>query len=161
MFLLVPQVKLRKRLDVARGRLSAGRHSCRCWSSTSCGRVIDAGEQGRAGSGRAEGAARDGPYAVVQRNSVLPEKIPGDGLIILRDGDPGEPERALGAFKTAYYRHPADRCCARSRPNSQRSRLWPDLRPARAGDRGDRGRAGAQEATLTVTADYETDVPLS
>jgi hypothetical protein len=123
------------------------------------------------------------PYAVVQRNSVLPEKIPGDGLIILRDGDPGEPEQALGAFKTAYYRHaveievyveegdgatrdaalppPADRCCARSRPNSQRSRFWPDLRPARAGDRGDRGRAGAQEATLTVTADYETDAPLS
>jgi hypothetical protein len=36
------------------------------------------------------------PDAVVERNSVLPEKIPDGGLIILRDGDPGEPEQALG-----------------------------------------------------------------
>jgi hypothetical protein len=34
------------------------------------------------------------PDAVVERNSVLPEKIPDGGLIILRDGDPGEPEQA-------------------------------------------------------------------
>jgi hypothetical protein len=45
------------------------------------------------------------PDAVVQRNSVLPEKVPAGGLIILRDGDPGEPERALGGFASAYYRH--------------------------------------------------------
>jgi hypothetical protein len=35
--------------------------------------------------------------AVVERNSVLPEKVPGGGLIILRDGDPGEPEQELPA----------------------------------------------------------------
>ena len=45
------------------------------------------------------------PDAVVQRNSVLPEKIPAGGLIILRDGDPGEPEQALGGFGNAYYQH--------------------------------------------------------
>jgi hypothetical protein len=45
------------------------------------------------------------PDAVVQRNSVLPEKIPDGGLIILRDGDPGEPEQALGGFGNAYYQH--------------------------------------------------------
>ena len=45
------------------------------------------------------------PGAVVERNSVLPEKIPDGGLIILRDGDPGEPEQALGGFGNAYYRH--------------------------------------------------------
>jgi hypothetical protein len=45
------------------------------------------------------------PGAVIERNSVLPEKIPGGGLIILRDGDPGEPEQALGGFGTAYYQH--------------------------------------------------------
>ena len=45
------------------------------------------------------------PDAVVARNSVLPEKIPDDGLIILRDGDPGEPEQALGGFGNAYYQH--------------------------------------------------------
>jgi hypothetical protein len=45
------------------------------------------------------------PDAVVERNSVLPEKIPGGGLIILRDGDPGEPEQALGGFGSTYYQH--------------------------------------------------------
>jgi hypothetical protein len=35
------------------------------------------------------------PDAVIERNSVLPEKIPDGGLIILRDGDAGEPEQAL------------------------------------------------------------------
>ena len=45
------------------------------------------------------------PDAVVERNSALPEKIPGGGLIILRDGDPGEPEQALGGFESTYYQH--------------------------------------------------------
>ena len=45
------------------------------------------------------------PGAVVERNSVLPEKVPAGGLIILRDGDPGEPEQALGGFGNAYYQH--------------------------------------------------------
>jgi hypothetical protein len=45
------------------------------------------------------------PDAVVERNSVLPEKVPDGGLIIVRDGDPGEPEQALGGFGNAYYRH--------------------------------------------------------
>jgi hypothetical protein len=45
------------------------------------------------------------PGTVVQRNSVLPEKIPDGGLIILRDGDPGEPEQVLGGFGNAYYQH--------------------------------------------------------
>ena len=45
------------------------------------------------------------PDAVIQRNSVLPEKVPAGGLIILRDGDPGEPEQALGGFGSTYYQH--------------------------------------------------------
>ena len=45
------------------------------------------------------------PDAVVERNSAVPEKIPGGGLIVLRDGDPGEPEQALGGFGNAYYQH--------------------------------------------------------
>jgi hypothetical protein len=43
--------------------------------------------------------------ATIERNSVLPEKIPGGALVILRDGDPGEPEQALGGFGNAYYQH--------------------------------------------------------
>jgi hypothetical protein len=45
------------------------------------------------------------PDVSVERNSVLPEKIPDGGLIILRDGDPGELEQALGGFGNAYYQH--------------------------------------------------------
>ena len=45
------------------------------------------------------------PDAVVERNSALPEKVPGGGLIIVRDGDPGDPEQALGGFGNAYYQH--------------------------------------------------------
>jgi hypothetical protein len=45
------------------------------------------------------------PGTAVQRNSVLPEKVPDGGLIILRDGDPGEPEEALGGFGSTYYQH--------------------------------------------------------
>jgi hypothetical protein len=45
------------------------------------------------------------PGATIERNSGLPEKIPAGGLLILRDGDPGEPEQALGGFGSTYYQH--------------------------------------------------------
>ena len=45
------------------------------------------------------------PGAKVERNAVVPEKIPAGGLIVLRDGDPGEPDTALGGFGSAYYSH--------------------------------------------------------
>jgi hypothetical protein len=45
------------------------------------------------------------PGATIDRNSVLPEKIPHGGLVILRDGDPGEPEQVLGSFGSTYYQH--------------------------------------------------------
>ena len=48
------------------------------------------------------------PDAAVERNSALPEKIPDGCLIILRDGDPGEPEQALGGFGSTYYQHAID-----------------------------------------------------
>lgn len=43
--------------------------------------------------------------ARVERNTVLPEKIPANGLIIIYDGDPGEPDYVLGGFSNAYYEH--------------------------------------------------------
>lgn len=43
--------------------------------------------------------------ARVERNTVLPEKIPAEGLIVIYDGDPGEPERVLGGFASSYYQH--------------------------------------------------------
>jgi hypothetical protein len=45
------------------------------------------------------------PEATVERNIAVPAKIPEGGLIVLRDGDPGEPDTALGGFGSAYYSH--------------------------------------------------------
>ena len=40
----------------------------------------------------------------VLRNEVLPEKVPAGGLLILRDGDPGEPETLLSPL-SYYWEH--------------------------------------------------------
>ena len=45
------------------------------------------------------------PNVKIERNTAVPEKIPMGGLIVLRDGDPGEPETALGGFGGIYYSH--------------------------------------------------------
>lgn len=45
------------------------------------------------------------PGSKTERNTAAPEKIPTGGLIVLRDGDPGEPETALGGFSGVYYSH--------------------------------------------------------
>lgn len=41
------------------------------------------------------------------RGDVLPERIPPAGLMILRDGEPGEPEVTLSPL-TYHYRHRAE-----------------------------------------------------
>ena len=45
--------------------------------------------------------------ALVLRDEVLPERIPATGLIILRDGQPGEPEVTLSPLRF-YYQHRAE-----------------------------------------------------
>ena len=45
------------------------------------------------------------PEAKVERNTAAPERIPKGGLIVLRDGDPGEPEQTLGGIGGVYYSH--------------------------------------------------------
>lgn len=45
--------------------------------------------------------------ATALRGDVLPERIPSAGLIILRDGKPGEPEVALSPL-TYFYEHRAE-----------------------------------------------------
>jgi hypothetical protein len=42
--------------------------------------------------------------ATVRRNEVLPERVSGEGLVILRDGDPGEPDITLNP-RTEFYSH--------------------------------------------------------
>jgi hypothetical protein len=43
--------------------------------------------------------------AKIERNAAVPERIPPTGLIIIRDGNPGDPEYVLGGFSNAYYSH--------------------------------------------------------
>jgi hypothetical protein len=125
------------------------------------------------------------PDAMVERNSVLPEKIPAGGLIILRDGDPGEPEQALGGFGSVYYQHAAEiEAYIEEGDGAARDAAFDDLlQQIGAALESDRtlsglafgltyGRpdttneaiAGApaiKTATLTVAVDYETTAPLA
>lgn len=45
--------------------------------------------------------------ATVKRNEALPRSVPSDGIVILRDGDPGEPDVTLNP-KTEFYSHRAE-----------------------------------------------------
>jgi hypothetical protein len=123
--------------------------------------------------------------AVVERNSALPEKIPDGGLIILRDGDPGEPEQALGGFGSTYYQHAVEievyveQGDAAARDADFDALLQqigavleadPTLgglafgvaygRPEPAIEAVS-GAPAIKTATLSVTIDYETDAPLA
>jgi hypothetical protein len=125
------------------------------------------------------------PDAVVQRNSVLPEKIPAGGLIIQRDGDPGEPEQALGGFGSTYYQHAVEvevyledgDAAAR---DATFDALLQQIGTALEADptlgglvfgltygrpepviEAVAGAPAIKSATVTVTVDYETDEPLA
>ena len=47
------------------------------------------------------------PLAVVKRNEALPQVVPAAGLVILRDGEPGEPDVTLNPIQL-YYNHRAE-----------------------------------------------------
>jgi hypothetical protein len=123
--------------------------------------------------------------ATVQRNSVLPEKIPAGGLIILRDGDPGEPEQALGGFGSTYYQHAVEiEVYVEEGDAAARDAAFDALlqqvgttleadptlgglvfgltygRPETSIEAVS-GAPAIKSATLTVTIDYESDAPLS
>ena len=53
-------------------------------------------------------ALEAGLAAKIERNTALPEQIPGGGLLILRDGTPGEPEQSLGGFGGIYCHQDAE-----------------------------------------------------
>ena len=125
------------------------------------------------------------PGATVERNSVLPEKVPDGGLIILRDGDPGELEQALGSFGNTYYQHAVEiEVYVEEGDAAARDAAFGDLlqqigavleadptfgglafgltygRPESAIE-AIAGAPAIKSATLTLTVDYETSAPLS
>jgi hypothetical protein len=116
---------------------------------------------------------------------VLPEKIPAGGLIILRDGDPGEPEQALGGFGSTYYQHAIDiEVYVEDGDAVARDAAFDDLlqqigvaleadqtlgglafgltygRPEPSIE-AVAGAPAIKTATLSVTVDYESDAPLA
>jgi hypothetical protein len=47
------------------------------------------------------------PGVAVRRNEALPASVPTGGLVIVRDGDPGEPDVTLNP-RTEFYTHRAE-----------------------------------------------------
>ena len=45
-----------------------------------------------------------GVQATVRRNEALPERVPAEGLVVMRDGEPGEPHVTLNP-RTEFYSH--------------------------------------------------------
>ena len=121
----------------------------------------------------------------IERNSVLPEKIPDGGLIILRDGDPGQPEQGLSGVGSTYYQHSVEvEIYVEEGDAAARDAAFDDLLqqigvaleadPTLGGlafgltygrpEPSIEALAGApaiKGATLPVTVDYDTDAPLS
>lgn len=52
--------------------------------------------------------------ATALRGEVLPERVPTDGLLILRDGEPGEPEVTLSPVRYHYQHREPPRLCRRA-----------------------------------------------
>ena len=48
--------------------------------------------------------------ATALRGEVLPERVPAAGLVILRDGEPGEPEVTLSPLRYHYQRRSRRSC---------------------------------------------------
>ena len=53
------------------------------------------------------GRLQEVPLASVKRNEALPQAVPAAGLVILRDGDPGEPDVTLNPVHL-FFSHRAE-----------------------------------------------------
>lgn len=77
----------------------------------------------------ADADAWEGPAVAIEKNSALPEVIPAGGLIIVRDGDPGEEvDPVLGQIAPFYYQHSAEiEVYVEEADQSARDALFSDL----------------------------------
>ncbi len=53
-------------------------------------------------------AATDTEVLVLRNEDPADDEIPDRGCIVIRDGDPGDPEQVLGGFQSCYYEHQID-----------------------------------------------------
>jgi len=115
------------------------------------------------------------------RGEVLPERVPSDGLLILRDGEPGDPEVTLSPLRY-HYQHRAeieaviqgaerdadfDTLTASIGMALAADRTlgglcdWVEAEAPRPVDLPVEGAASLKAATIAVVLHYTTDDPLS
>ena len=119
--------------------------------------------------------------ATVLRGEVLPERVPTAGVLILRDGDPGEPEVTLSPLTYHYQHrteieavaHGADRdaafdaLCASIGAVLTADRTlgglcdWVEAEAPRPVDLAVEGAASLKAAVITVVLHYSTADPLA
>jgi hypothetical protein len=118
--------------------------------------------------------------ATVLRGEVLPERVPANGLLILRDGEPGEPEVTLSPLRY-HYQHRAeieavvqgaardaafDTLCASIGAALAADRTlgglcdWIEAEAPRPVDLPVEGAAALKAAAITVVLHYTTTGPL-
>jgi hypothetical protein len=120
--------------------------------------------------------------ALTLRDEVLPERIPPAGLIILRDGQPGEPEFTLSPLRY-HYEHRAELEVVVQAPNGRASAFdtliavigtvletdrtlgglceWVEPEAPASVDLPIEGAAALKAAVITVVLHYTTTGPLA
>ncbi len=119
--------------------------------------------------------------ATALRGDVLPERVPSDGLLILRDGEPGEPEVTLSPLRH-HFQHRAeieavvqggdrdaafDTLCASIGAAIAADRTlgglcdWVEAEAPRPVDLPVEGAASLKAAVVTVVLHYSTSDPLA
>jgi hypothetical protein len=118
--------------------------------------------------------------ATALRGDVLPERVPNAGLLILRDGEPGDPEVTLSPLRY-HYRHRAeieavvqgvardaafDALCASVGAIIAADRTlgslcdWVEAEAPRPVDLPVEGAASLKAAVITIILHYSTGDPL-
>ena len=120
--------------------------------------------------------------ALVLRDEVLPERIPAAGLIILRDGQPGEPEVTLSPLRY-HYQQRAELEVVVQAPNDRATAFdtliaaigaaleadrtlgslceWIETEAPASVDLPIEGAAALKAAVITVVLHYTTTGPLA
>ena len=120
--------------------------------------------------------------ALTLRDEVLPERIPPAGLIILRDGQPGEPEFTLSPLRY-HYQHRAELEVVVQAPSGRASTFdtlivaigaaieadrtlgglcdWVEEEAPASVDLPIEGAAALKSAVITVVLHYSTTGPLA
>ena len=120
--------------------------------------------------------------ALTSRDEILPERIPPAGLIILRDGQPGEPEVMLSPLRY-HYQHRAELEVVVQAPNGRACAFdtlitaiglaleadrtlgglcdWVEPEAPASVDLPIEGAAALKAAVITVVLHYTTTGPLA